>query len=133
LVLMVNLMVTQTLMMTFLAFLYQLIELAIKTANNTATESKLSYVAPFVIVCLLGIVVFRFIPAFAATIVGGSALGAGDSAFAGGRSSIAFADRQISGRARILRSGLGRRRTSADVHAARARAIQRETEKNGQL
>ncbi|MCM5689750.1 type IV secretion system protein [Sinorhizobium meliloti] len=133
LLLMVNLMVTQTLMMAFLAFLYQLIELAINTANNTATESKLSYVAPFVIVCLLGIVVFRFIPSFAASIVGGSVLGQGDSAFVGGRRSIAYAERQASGRARILRAGLGRRRTSVDVQAARARAIQRETEKNGQL
>lgn len=133
LLLMVNLMVTQTLMMAFLAFLYQLIELAINTANNTATESKLSYVAPFVIVCLLGIVVLRFIPSFAAAIVGGTMLGQGDTAFIGGRRSMAFADRQFSGRARILRSGLQRRRTSADVQAARARAIQRETEKNGQL
>lgn len=133
LLLMVNLMVTQTLMMAFLAFLYQLIELAINTANNTATESKLSYVAPFVIVCLLGIVVFRFIPSFAASIVGGSVLGQGDSAFIGGRRSVAYAERQVSGRARILRTGLGRRRTSSDVQAARARAIQRETEKNGQL
>ncbi|CAK7261647.1 MULTISPECIES: type IV secretion system protein [unclassified Shinella] len=133
LLLMVNMMVTQTLMMAFLAFLYQLIELAINTANNTATESKLSYVAPFVIVCLLGIVVFRFIPSFAASIVGGSVLGQGDSAFMGGRRSVAYAERQATGRARILRAGLGRRRTSSDVQAARARAIQRETEKNGQL
>lgn len=133
LLLMVNLMVTQTLMMSFLAFLYQLIELAINTANNTATESKLSYVAPFVIVCLLGIVVFRFIPSFAAAIVGGTMLGQGDTAFIGGRRSLALAERQVSGRARILRSGLQSRRSSTDVQAARARAIQRETEKNGQL
>jgi len=133
LLLMVNLMVTQTLMMSFLAFLYQLIELAINTANNTATESKLSYVAPFVIVCLLGIVVFRFIPSFAAAIVGGTMLGQGDTAFIGGRRSLALAERQVSGRARILGSGLRSRRTSTDVQAARARAIQRETEKNGQL
>lgn len=133
LLLMVNLMVTQTLMMAFLAFLYQLIELAINTANNTATESKLSYVAPFVIVCLLGIVVFRFIPSFAASIVGGSVLGQGDAAFTDGRGSAAYAEHQFTGRARILRTGLGRRRTSANVRTARARAIQRETEKNGQL
>ncbi|CDZ67491.1 TrbL/VirB6 plasmid conjugal transfer protein [Neorhizobium galegae bv. orientalis] len=133
LLLMVNLMVTQTLMMSFLAFLYQLIELAINTANNTATESKLSYVAPFVIVCLLGIVVFRFIPSFAAAIVGGTMLGQGDTAFIGGRRSLALAERQVSGRARILRSGLQSRRSSTDVQAARARAIQRETEKNGQI
>lgn len=133
LLLMVNLMVTQTLMMSFLAFLYQLIELAINTANNTATESKLSYVAPFVIVCLLGIVVFRFIPSFAAAIVGGTMLGQGDTAFIGGRRSLALAEQQVSGRARIMRSGLRSRRTSTDVQAARARAIQRETEKNGQL
>ena len=133
LLLMVNLMVTQTLMMSFLAFLYQLIELAINTANNTATESKLSYVAPFVIVCLLGIVVFRFIPSFAAAIVGGTMLGQGDTAFIGGRRSLALAEQQVSGRARIVRSGLRSRRTSTDVQAARARAIQRETEKNGQL
>ncbi|WP_322885887.1 type IV secretion system protein (plasmid) [Sinorhizobium medicae] len=133
LLLMVNLMVTQTLMMSFLAFLYQLIELAINTANNTATESKLSYVAPFVVVCLLGIVVFRFIPSFAAAIVGGTMLGQGDTAFIGGRRSLALAERQVSGRARILRSGLQSRRSSTDVQAARARAIQRETEKNGQL
>ncbi|KQV40521.1 MULTISPECIES: type IV secretion system protein [unclassified Rhizobium] len=133
LLLMVNLMVTQTLMMSFLAFLYQLIELAINTANNTATESKLSYVAPFVIVCLLGIVVFRFIPSFAAAIVGGTMLGQGDTAFIGGRRSLALAEQQVSGRARIMRSGLRSRRTPTDVQAARARAIQRETEKNGQL
>ncbi|KQY48532.1 type IV secretion system protein [Rhizobium sp. Root483D2] len=133
LLLMVNLMATQTLMMSFLAFLYQLIELAINTANNTATESKLSYVAPFVIVCLLGIVVFRFIPSFAAAIVGGTMLGQGDTAFIGGRRSLALAEQQVSGRARIMRSGLRSRRTSTDVQAARARAIQRETEKNGQL
>lgn len=133
LLLMVNLMVTQTLMMSFLAFLYQLIELAINTANNTATESKLSYVAPFVIVCLLGIVVFRFIPSFAAAIVGGTMLGQGDTAFIGGRRSLTLAEQQVSGRARIVRSGLRSRRTSTDVQAARARAIQRETEKNGQL
>jgi type IV secretion system protein VirB6 len=133
LLLMVNLMVTQTLMMSFLAFLYQLIELAINTANNTAMESKLSYVAPFVIVCLLGIVVFRFIPSFAATIVGGTMLGQGDTAFIGGRRSLALAEQQVSGRARIVRSGLRSRRTSTDVQAARARAIQRETEKNGKL
>lgn len=133
LLLMVNLMVTQTLMMSFLAFLYQLIELAINTANNTATESKLSYVAPFVIVCLLGIVVFRFIPSFAAAIVGGTMLSQGDTAFIEGRRSLALAKRQVSGRARVLRSGLQSRRSSTDVQAARARAIQRETEKNGQL
>jgi len=133
LLLMVNLMVTQTLMMAFLAFLYQLIELAINTANNSATESKLSYVAPFVIVCLLGIVVFRFIPAFAAVITGGGALGDGDSAIVGGRRSIAYSDRQGRERARILRMGVRSRRTAADVQAARTRAIQRETERNGQL
>jgi type IV secretion system protein VirB6 len=133
LLLMVNLMVTQTLMMAFLAFLYQLIELAINTANNTATESKLSYVAPFVIVCLLGIVVFRFIPAFASAITGGAAIGQGDSAYIGGRQSYLRARYEGSGRMQILRNGLSRRRTSSDVHAARARAIQRETEKNGQL
>ena len=127
------LMVTQTLMMAFLAFLYQLIELAINTANNTATESKLSYVAPFVIVCLLGIVVFRFIPAFASAIVGGMAIGQGDGPLQGGLESWGRARHQVTGRAQILRRGLGHRRTSADVHAARARAIQRETEKNGQL
>ncbi|MCW5712102.1 type IV secretion system protein [Shinella sp.] len=133
LLLMVNLMVTQTLMMAFLAFLYQLIELAINTANNTATESKLSYVAPFVIVCLLGIVVFRFIPAFASAITGGAAIGQGDSAYIGGRQSYLRARYEGSGRMQILRNGLSQRRTSRDVHAARARAIQRETEKNGQL
>ena len=133
LLLMVNLMVTQTLMMAFLAFLYQLIELAINTANNTATESKLSYVAPFVIVCLLGIVVFRFIPAFASAITGGAAIGQGDSAYIGGRQSYLRARYEGSGRMQILRNGLSRRRTSSDVQAARARAIQRETEKNGQL
>ncbi len=133
LLLMVNLMVTQTLMMAFLAFLYQLIELAINTANNTATESKLSYVAPFVIVCLLGIVVFRFIPAFASAITGGAAIGQGDSAYIGGRQSFLRARYEGSGRMQILRNGLDRRRTSSDVQAARARAIQRETEKNGQL
>jgi len=126
-------MVTQTLMMAFLAFLYQLIELAINTANNTATESKLSYVAPFVIVCLLGIVVFRFIPAFASAITGGAAIGQGDSAYIGGRQSYLRARYEGSGRMQILRNGLSRRRTSSDVQAARARAIQRETEKNGQL
>ncbi len=131
LLLMVNLMVTQTLMMSFLAFLYQLIELAINTANNTATESKLSYVAPFVIVCLLGIVVFRFIPSFASAIVGGMALGQGDTPALGGWRSALLATRQVTGRARIMSVGLAKRRTSADVHAARARAIQRETEKNG--
>ncbi|MBN9056724.1 MAG: type IV secretion system protein, partial [Rhizobiales bacterium] len=133
LLLMVNLMVTQTLMMAFLAFLYQLIELAINTANNTATESKLSYVAPFVIVCLLGIVVFRFIPSFASAITGGVAPGQGDVPFQGGRESLRRTGYQFTGRAQILRAGLGRRRTSADVQAARARTIQRETEKNGQL
>lgn len=133
LLLMVNLMVTQTLMMAFLAFLYQLIELAINTANNTATESKLSYVAPFVIVCLLGIVVFRFIPAFASAITGGAAIGQGDSAYIGGRQSYLRARYEGSGRMQILSNGLSRRRTSSDVQAARARAIQRETEKNGQL
>jgi type IV secretion system protein VirB6 len=131
LLLMVNLMVTQTLMMSFLAFLYQLIELAINTANNTATESKLSYVAPFVIVCLLGIVVFRFIPSFASAIVGGMALGQGDTPALGGWRSALLATRQVTGRARIMSVGLAKRRTSADVQAARARAIQRETEKNG--
>ena len=133
LTLMVNLMVTQTLMMTFLAFLYQLIELAINTANNTATESKLSYVAPFVIVCLLGIVVFRFIPTFAAAIVGGAAIGDGSLAYSAGKDSLRRAGFQFTGRAQILRAGLGRRRTSDHVHAARARAIQRETEKNSQF
>ena len=133
LLLMANLMVTQTLMMAFLAFLYQLIELAINTANNTATESKLSYVAPFVIVCLLGIVVFRFIPAFAAVITGGGALGQGDSAAIGGRETMVRARREYMGRTGILRRGLQSRRSSADVASARARAIQRETEKNGLL
>lgn len=133
LLLMVNLMVTQTLMMAFLAFLYQLIELAINTANNTATESKLSYVAPFVIVCLLGIVVFRFIPSFASAIVGGMPLGQGDTPALGGWRSTLWATRQVTGRARIMSSGLAKRRTAADVKIARARAIQRETEKNGQL
>jgi len=133
LLLMVNLMVTQTLMMAFLAFLYQLIELAINTANNTATESKLSYVAPFVIVCLLGIVVFRFIPVFAAAITGGTAPGPGDVPFQGGKESLRRTGYQLSNRAQILRTGFGRRRTSADVQAARARAIQRETERNGQF
>ena len=133
LLLMVNLMVTQTLMMAFLAFLYQLIELAINTANNTATESKLAYVAPFVIVCLLGIVVFRFIPSFASAIVGGMPLGQGDTPALGGWRSTLWATRQVTGRARIMSAGLSKRRTSADVNAARARAIQRETEKNGQL
>lgn len=131
LLLMVNLMVTQTLMMSFLAFLYQLIELAINTANNTATESKLSYVAPFVIVCLLGIVVFRFIPSFASAIVGGMALGQGDTPALDGWRSALLTTRQVTGRARIMSVGLAKRRTSADVHEARARAIQRETEKNG--
>ncbi|WP_455274882.1 type IV secretion system protein [Rhizobium herbae] len=106
LLLMVNLMVTQTLMMSFLAFLYQLIELAINTANNTATESKLSYVAPFVIVCLLGIVVFRFIPSFASAIVGGMALGQGDTPALGGWRSALLATRQVTGRARIMSVGL---------------------------
>lgn len=133
LLLMVNLMVTQTLMMAFLAFLYQLIELAINTANNTATESKLSYVAPFVIVCLLGIVVFRFIPSFASAIVGGMPLGQGDTPALGGWRSTLWATRQGTGRARIMSAGLGKRRTAADVKVARARAIQRETERNGQL
>lgn len=133
LTLMVNLMVTQTLMMAFLAFLYQLIELAINTANNTATESKLSYVAPFVIVCLLGIVVFRLIPAFAATIVGGGVPGEGDAPFRGGRLSFRQATSQATSRWGILTTGLGRRRTTAHVQEARARAIQRETEKNAQL
>ncbi|WP_313526196.1 type IV secretion system protein [Shinella sp.] len=133
LLLMVNLMVTQTLMMAFLAFLYQLIELAINTANNTATESKLSYVAPFVIVCLLGIVVFRFIPSFASAIVGGMPLGQGDTPALGGWRSTLWATRQVTGRARIMSAGLGKRRTAADVKVARAREIQRETEKNGQL
>nr|WP_314092309.1 type IV secretion system protein [uncultured Shinella sp.] len=133
LLLMVNLMVTQTLMMAFLAFLYQLILLAINTANNTATESKLSYVAPFVIVCLLGIVVFRFIPAFASAITGGAAIGQGDSAYIGGWHSYLRARYEGSGRMQILRNGLSRRRSSSDVQSARARAIQRETEKNGQL
>ncbi|WP_160011071.1 type IV secretion system protein [Rhizobium sp. 18055] len=133
LTLMANLMVMQTLMMTFLAFLYQLIELAINTATNTATESKLSYVAPFVIVCLLGIVVFRFIPMFSAAIVGGSPIGQGDTAYSGGLESYGRAKRQYTGRAKILSDGLGRRRTSSDVRSARARAIQRETERNGQF
>lgn len=133
LLLMVNLMVTQTLMMAFLAFLYQLIELAINTANNTATESKLSYVAPFVIVCLLGIVVFRFIPSFASAIVGGMPLGQGDTPALGGWRSTLWATRQVTGRARIMSVGLAKRRTAVDVKAARARAIQRETERNGQL
>ena len=133
LLLMVNLMVTQTLMMAFLAFLYQLIELAINTANNTATESKLSYVAPFVIVCLLGIVVFRFIPSFASAIVGGMPLGQGDTPALGGWRSTLWATRQVTGRGRIMSAGLAKRRTASDVKAARARAIQRETEKNGQL
>lgn len=101
--------------------------------RHAATESKLSYVAPFVIVCLLGIVVFRFIPAFASAIVGGMAIGQGDGAMQGGLESWGRARYQVTGRAQILRRGLGRRRTSADVHAARARAIQRETEKNGHL
>ena len=104
---------------------------AINTANNTATESKLSYVAPFVIVCLLGIVVFRFIPAFAAAITGGGALGQGDSAIVAGHEAMLRARREYAGRARILRHGFHGRRTSADVMRARARAIQRETEKNG--
>lgn len=133
LLLMVNLMVTQTLMMAFLAFLYQLIELAISTATNEDTESKLAYVAPFVIVCLLGIVVFRFIPAFASAIVGGTPLGQGDTAAKGGVMSARWAGKQVIGRARIVSSGLAKRRTSDDVQAARARAIQRETEKNARL
>lgn len=133
LLLMVNLMVTQTLMMAFLAFLYQLIELAINTANNTATESKLSYVAPFVIVCLLGIVVFRFIPAFAAAITGSAAPGEGTASFRGGRETIIRSANQFSARARIVKTGFARRRTSPDVVKARARALQRETEKNGHL
>ncbi|WP_320188474.1 type IV secretion system protein (plasmid) [Agrobacterium rosae] len=131
LALMANLMVMQTLMMAFLAFLYQLIELAINTATNEATDSKLSYVAPFVIVCLLGIVVFRFIPMFAAAIVGSSPIGAGDTAFRGGRESYQYGRNQAAGRAKILSDGIGRRRTSVDVQNARAKAIQRETEKNG--
>jgi type IV secretion system protein VirB6 len=133
LLLMVNLMVTQTLMMAFLAFLYQLIELAINTANNTATESKLSYVAPFVIVCLLGIVVFRFIPVFAAAITGSATLEKGDAALIGGHGTLLRIRRGYTGRARILSRGIGGRRTSADVSSARARAIQQETEKNGRL
>lgn len=133
LLLMVNLMVTQTLMMAFLAFLYQLIELAINTANNTATESKLSYVAPFVIVCLLGIVVFRFIPAFAAAITGSATLEKGDAALIGGHGTLLRIRREYTGRARILSRGIGGRRTSVDVSSARARAIQQETEKNGRL
>jgi len=131
LLLMVNLMVTQTLMMAFLAFLYQLIELAINTANNTATESKLSYVAPFVIVCLLGIVVFRFIPAFASAITSGVPFGQGETPLQGAWGASRQTRDQVMGRAQILKRGFGRRRTSADAHAARARAIQRETEKNG--
>ena len=133
LLLMVNLMVTQTLMMAFLAFLYQLIELAINTANNTATESKLSYVAPFVIVCLLGIVVFRFIPVFAAAITGSATLEKGDAALIGGHGTLLRIRREYTGRARILSRGIGGRRTSVDVSSARARAIQQETEKNGRL
>ena len=133
LLLMVNLMVTQTLMMAFLAFLYQLIELAINTANNTATESKLSYVAPFVIVCLLGIVVFRFIPAFAAAITGSATLEKGDAALLGGHGTLLRVRREYTGRTRILTRGIGERRTSADIRSARARAIQRETERNGRL
>jgi len=133
LALMANLMVMQTLMMAFLAFLYQLIELAINTATNEATDSKLSYVAPFVIVCLLGIVVFRFIPMFAAAIVGSSPIGQGDTSFRGFRESVSYGKSQATGRAKILSDGIGRRRTTADVQNARARAIQRETEKNGQF
>lgn len=133
LVLMANLVVTQILMMAFLAFLYQLIELAISTATTDATDSKLSYVAPFVIVCLLGIVVFRFIPSFAAAIVGGAPLGAGDTPFYGAQGSKAYAQKQFTGRLKILGRGLRGRRTSADVAGARTRAIQRETQKNAQF
>ncbi len=133
LLLMSNLMLTQTLMMAFLAFLYQLIELAINTANNTATESKLSYVAPFVIICLLGIVIFRFIPSFASAIAGSTIPGQGDVAFRGGGESWRLATYQVINRAHILRGAGDRRRTAADVRAARARAIQRETGKNGQF
>lgn len=133
LVLMANLVVTQILMMAFLAFLYQLIELAISTATNDATDSKLSYVAPFVIVCLLGIVVFRFIPSFAAAIVGGTPLGQGDTPFGGFRESVRRSSREFAGRARILSGGMSRRRSATDVQAARARAIQRETARNGQF
>ena len=133
LALMVNLMVMQTLMMAFLAFLYQLIELAIASASHEATDSKLSYVAPFVIVCLLGIVVFRFIPAFAGAITGGSPIGVGSTGFWGAMQSISFGKHQVAGRVRILNRGLTNRRTSAHVASARARAIQRETQKNAQL
>lgn len=133
LALMVNLMVMQTLMMAFLAFLYQLIELAINSATGDATDSKLSYVAPFVIVCLLGIVVFRFIPTFAGAITGGSPIGGGTTAFRGLEDTLRFGERQIGGRSRVVSRVLGRRRTSVHVRDARTRAIQRETQRNGQM
>ena len=133
LALMVNLMVMQTLMMAFLAFLYQLIELAIASASHEATDSKLSYVAPFVIVCLLGIVVFRIIPTFASAITASSALGSGTTTFGGARDTFTYGRKQIKGRAQIFSSALARRRTSNNVQDARTRAIQRETQKNGQF
>ena len=66
-------------------------------------------------------------------LVGGAAIGQGDSAYIGGRQAYLRAKYEGSGRAQILMKGLSRRRTSSDVQAARARAIQRETEKNGRL
>lgn len=136
--LMVNLMVQQILIYAYLAFFYQLISLAIASADSEVTDSKFAYVAPFVLVCLIGMYVFYLIPTLAAAIVGGGAVGSGTGGVRGMGSSIAntartgrVAWRGAVSTGRVVGKVAGK--GAAAARSARAAAIQRETRKNGVL
>jgi type IV secretion system protein VirB6 len=72
LTLVAQLVVGQIMIYSFLGLYYKMIAMAISATEGQAIDSKLAYVAPFVLVCLIGSYVLSQIQVLAGIITGGS-------------------------------------------------------------
>jgi type IV secretion system protein VirB6 len=143
LTLVAQLVVGQIMIYSFLGLYYKMIAMAISATEGQAIDSKLAYVAPFVLVCLIGSYVLSQIQVLAATITSGQGVNlmsagrgirnsAGDSvrgmkttgnaAAQGGRKFMGLANR-------LDKAGVN----ALDRRDAQRQAIQRETKKNSEV
>jgi type IV secretion system protein VirB6 len=143
LTLVAQLVVGQIMIYSFLGLYYKMIAMAISATEGQAIDSKLAYVAPFVLVCLIGSYVLSQIQVLAATITSGQGvnlMSAGRGIRNSARDSVRGIASAGNGAATGTRKlmGMANRLDNAAVNAferrdAQRQAMQRETKKNSEV
>jgi type IV secretion system protein VirB6 len=143
LTLVAQLVVGQIMIYSFLGLYYKMIAMAISATEGQAIESKLAYVAPFVLVCLIGSYVLSQIQVLAATITSGQGvnlMSAGRGIRNSARDSVRGIASAGNGAATGTRKlmGMANRLDKAAVNAferrdAQRQTMQRETKKNSEV